>query len=162
MKTSVEIDRVDLSAFPRGEFHIFRKTNIIEFKNPDDELSEGVLWKVVDMSDYIFRNMAYLLIKSLSRSFGSVKFVKIFKEMTQFADADETKGIYHIRNWKVDFSIQAIVSRELEGKERRIPRNNEKSKAGKHPADNGRDKRNHGPDPSRLVSGFHGTTVKAG
>ena len=92
----------------------------------------------------------------------SAKPVKMFKEMTQFADADETKGIYHIRNWKVDFSIQAIVSRELEGKERRIPRNNEKSKAGKHPADNGRDKRNHGPDPSRLVSRFHGTAVKAG
>ena len=71
MKTSVEIDRVDLSALSRKEFHIFRKTNIIEFKNPDDELSEGVLWKVVDMSDYIFRNMAYLLIKSLSRSFAA-------------------------------------------------------------------------------------------
>ena len=47
----------------------------------------------------------------------SAKPVKMFKEMAQFVEADETKGIYHIRNWKVDFPIQVIVSKELEGKE---------------------------------------------
>ena len=112
METSVEIDMVDLSALSRKEFHIFRKTNIIEFKNPDDELSEDVLWKVVGYAGFYIAKYGTSPNEITLTLLRSAKPVKMFKEMAQFVEADETKGIYHIRNWKVDFSIQVIVSRE--------------------------------------------------
>ena len=112
METSVEIDMVDLSALSRKEFHIFRKTNIIEFKNPDDELSEDVLWKVVGYAGFYISKYCTSPNEVTLTLLRSAKPVKMFKEMTQFVAADEMKEIYRIRNWKVDFSIQVIVSRE--------------------------------------------------
>lgn len=37
--------------------------------------------------------------------------------MAPFVKADDTKGIYHIKNWKVDIPIQIIVTTELKGEE---------------------------------------------
>lgn len=49
--------------------------------------------------------------------FRGAKPEKMFSEMTDFVEADETKGIYHIKDWKVDFPIQIVITTELEGKE---------------------------------------------
>lgn len=64
----------------------------------------------------------------------------------------ETKGIYHIGNWKVDFPIQVIVSRELEGKEYAGFRAITKNPRLEDIQQIMEDIKKHGPDPSRLVS----------
>lgn len=98
-------------------FHIFRKYNILEFKNPDDVLSESVLWKVIGYAGFYIAKYGIPSEDVTLSFFRGAKPVKMFKEMAGFIVPDETKGIYHIKNWKVYFPIQIVVTTELGGKE---------------------------------------------
>ena len=98
-------------------FEIFRKTNLIEFKSPDDELSEQVLWKVIAY--------ACLYIAKYGAKFDDItitllrdaKPAKLLKELEEYVEADDENGIYYIKDWKVNFPIQIVVTSCLKGKE---------------------------------------------
>ena len=98
-------------------FRFFRKFNILEFKNPDDELSESVLWKVVGYAGFFISHYKAPAKDITLTLFRGAKPVKLFKELGSCVKADAVKGIYHIENWKVDFPIQIVVTTELEGEE---------------------------------------------
>ena len=71
-------------------FSIFRKTNIIEFKSPDDELSKSVLWKVIGYAGFYiakYRTPSDDVTLTLLRG---AKPVKLFSEMAPFVKADDT------------------------------------------------------------------------
>ncbi|MBQ9438173.1 MAG: hypothetical protein IJU50_07550 [Lachnospiraceae bacterium] len=109
-----EDDVIDLGL---AVFSFFRKYNILEFKSPDDELSESVLWKAVGYTGFFishYKAPAKAITLTLIRG---AKPVKLFKKLGGCVKADAVKGIYHIGNWKVDFPIQVVVTAELEGKE---------------------------------------------
>ena len=97
-------------------FQIFREHNIVEFKSPDDELNESVLWKCIGYAGF------YMSIKGLSPRQVTLTLIRdasprrFFDEMQGYLTADQqTKGIYHIKNWQVTFPIQLIVTSELIG-----------------------------------------------
>ena len=101
-------------------FKIFRKTNIIEFKSPDDELSEQVLWKVVGYAGlYIAKYGAddRDITITLLRDTKPVKLLKELEDFVEAEDADDENGIYYIKGWKVDFPIQIVVTSSLKGKD---------------------------------------------
>ena len=98
-------------------FKFFRKFNIIEFKNPDDELSESILWKVVGYAGFYIYHFDAKADDITLTLFRGAKPIKMFKELDGFVTANKTKGIYKIENWKVDFPIQIVVTTELEGEE---------------------------------------------
>ena len=101
-----------------GIFRIFREHNIIEFKDPGDELSVSVLWKCVGYASF------YIHLKGISENqvtltlMRGAKPINLFKKMKNYIVADEEeKGIYHIKNWYMPFPIQIIVTTELKGPE---------------------------------------------
>ena len=109
-----EDDVVDLGL---GVFRNFRKENIIEFKSPDDELSEDVLWKVVGYAGF------YLSLKEISYKdltltiFRGSKPEKLFRYLGKCIVPGDIKGIYKVEGWVVDLPIQIVVTTELEGRE---------------------------------------------
>ena len=109
-----EEDIVDLGL---GVFRDFRKQNIIEFKSPDDELSESVLWKAagyanlyISLNDVPFEDITITL-------FRGAKPVALFKRLGSCVEETDTKGVYNVKNWKISFPIRIVVTTELEGKE---------------------------------------------
>ena len=98
-------------------FKFFRKFNILEFKNPDDELSESILWKVVGYAGFFIEHFSAPAQDLTLTLFRAAKPVKLLKELGNCVKPDAVKGIYHIENWKVDFPIQIVVTTELEGDE---------------------------------------------
>ena len=99
-------------------FRIFREHNIIEFKAPDDELNESVLWKCIGYAGF------YMSIKRLSPGQVTLTLIRdakprrFFEEMKDYIHAEKGKqGIYQIQNWQVPFPIQVIVTSELTGPE---------------------------------------------
>ena len=98
-------------------FSIFREHNIIEFKSPDDELSESVLWKCVGYAGF------YISVKEVSASkvtltlIRGAKPVRLFRELGNCIVRDNASGIYRVKNWRVDLPIQIIVTKELAGPE---------------------------------------------
>ena len=113
----IVVDNNETIDLDSAVFKIFRKTNIIEFKSPDDELSEQVLWKVVGYASlYIAKygvNDSDITITLLR----DTKPVKLLKELEDFVEADDENGIYYIKDWKVGFPIQIVVTSSLKGKE---------------------------------------------
>ena len=109
-----EEDIVDLGL---GIFKDFRKRNIIEFKAPDDELSESVLWKAVgyaglyiSLNDTPFEDITITL-------FRGARPVALFKKLGSCVEETDVKGVYNVKNWKIGFPIRIVVTTELEGKE---------------------------------------------
>ena len=101
-------------------FKFFKKFNIIEFKNPEDELSESILWKVVGYAGFYIDRFDAKADDVTLTLFRGAKPVKMFKELDGFVTQDtenDIKGIYRIENWKVGFPIQIVVTTELEGDE---------------------------------------------
>ena len=110
-------------------FKIFRKTNIIEFKSPDDELSEQVLWKVVGYASLYIAKYGVDdcdITITLLRDTKPVKLLKELADFVELGDANDTddaddangdNGIYYIKDWKVGFPIQIVVTSSLKGKE---------------------------------------------
>ena len=109
-----EEDIVDLGL---GVFRDFRKRNILEFKSPDDELSESVLWKAagyadlyISLNDVPFEDITITL-------FRGAKPVALFKRLGSCVEKTDIKGVYDVKNWKISFPIRVVVTTELEGKE---------------------------------------------
>ena len=98
-------------------FRIFREHNIIEFKSPDDELSERVLWKCVGYAGFYINARSIPASQVTLTLMRGAKPVKLFRELERCVEPDESGGIYHIKNWRVDLPIQIIVTSELEGPE---------------------------------------------
>ncbi len=63
-------------------FKFFRKFNIIEFKNPDDELSESILWKVVGYAGFYIDHFDAKAEDITLTLFRGAKPAKMFKELS--------------------------------------------------------------------------------
>ena len=101
-------------------FKIFNRYNIIEFKNPHDDLSIDVLWKVVAYAALFInrdRVSSDEVTLTLIRAAKPVQLFGVLKKDGAVIEEGPTKGIYIVKNWKVDFPIQIIVSAELKGEE---------------------------------------------
>ena len=98
-------------------FKIFLKFNILEFKSPDDDLSEAVLWNVIGYAGFYISKFHVPADEVTLTLFRGAKPVKLFHDMQDFIEPDETKGIYHIKGWKINIPIQIVVTTELEGEE---------------------------------------------
>ena len=101
-------------------FAIFRKYNIVEFKSPSDELSIEVLWKAVGYTGsyiYFMKDKEAVSDDEVTLTLiRAAKPVKLFRELDGNVEQVE-HGIYYIKNWKVNFPIQIIVTKELQGDE---------------------------------------------
>ena len=113
----VVIEEDDIVDMGLRIFSIFRKYNILEFKNPDDDLSESVLWNVIGYAGFYISKFHVTAEDVTLTLFRGAKPVKLFSDMQDFIEPDETKGIYHITGWLVNIPIQIIVTTELEGDE---------------------------------------------
>ena len=99
-------------------FKIFLEHNIIEFKSPDDELSEEILWKCIGYAGFYIHFRRIPADKVTLTLIRAAKPIDLFKALGQCVEPDrETKGIYHIKNWRVDLPIQIVVTSELDGPE---------------------------------------------
>ncbi len=96
---------------------IFRRKNIIEFKSPDDELSERVLWKVVGYAGIYISKYGVKDSEITITLLRDTKPVKLLKDLAEYVEADHENGIYYIKDWKVDFPIQIVVMSSLKGTE---------------------------------------------
>ena len=109
-----EEDIVDLGL---GVFRDFRKQNIIEFKAPDDELSESVLWKAAGYAD-LYISLNNIPFDDITITlFRGAKPVALFKRLGNCIEETDTKGVYNVKNWKINFPIRIVVTTELEGTE---------------------------------------------
>ena len=98
--------RADFVVIEEGEivdlgldvFKFFRKFNILEFKNPDDELSDSVLWKVVGYAGFFIEHFSAPAQELTLTLFRGAKPVKLLKELGNCVKEDPVKGIYHIEN----------------------------------------------------------------
>ncbi|MBO6298444.1 MAG: hypothetical protein J6N53_06310 [Lachnospiraceae bacterium] len=108
-----ESEKTDLGL---GVFRIFRKHNILEFKSPDDELNRSVLWKVIGYAGF-YISMGQIDEDEVTITLlRAAKPEKLFRELGMAISADEeTKGVYHIRQWFGRILIQVVVTSELEG-----------------------------------------------
>lgn len=113
----IVVEEGDIIDLGLDVFKFFKRFNIIEFKNPDDELSESILWKVVGYAGFYIDHFDARADDITLTLFRGAKPVKMFKELDGFVKPDKVKGIYRIENWKVDFPIQIVVTTELEGEE---------------------------------------------
>ena len=98
-------------------FKIFRESNIIEFKGPDDELNEGVLWKCIGYVGFYISLMGISADQVTLTLIRATKTAGLFKELSEYIVPDEVNGIYYITNWRVDLPIQILVTTELTGPE---------------------------------------------
>lgn len=113
----IVVEEGDIIDLGLDVFRFFRKFNILEFKNPDDELSESILWKVVGYAGFFIEHFSAPAQDLTLTLFRGAKPVKLLKELGDCVKEDAVNGIYHIENWKVDFPIQIVVTTELEGEE---------------------------------------------
>ena len=108
--------------FEEPFFRIFKKINLLEFKNPHDALNRRVIHKIL--------GYAHLLIGTAEREgdvpedqvtlsiFRAVKNPELFQEMEKAGELvrTETPGIYHVAGLtKLPFQI--VITSELEGAE---------------------------------------------
>ena len=98
-------------------FKIFREHNIIEFKSPDDELNEHILWKCVGYVGFYIHEKGIPADKVTLTLIRGAKPFRLFEELSAYTVPDRASGIYHIKDWRVDLPIQVIVTTELSGPE---------------------------------------------
>ena len=101
-------------------FSIFRKINILEYKNPHDALNRRVLRKVcgyanlyIGVAEHEGERPEDQVTISI---FWAVKNPELFEEMEKDGTLvrDETPGIYHVKDY-TNFPIQIIITGELKG-----------------------------------------------
>lgn len=108
--------------FEESIFDIFRKTNILEYKNPHDSLNRRTIHKII--------GYAHLMIGTVEHEndlpedqvtisiFRAVKNPELWKEMEESGELIKTEiaGIYHVVGMtKLPFQI--VITSELVGKE---------------------------------------------
>ena len=115
----VEDEEVD---WEKAIFRIFRKINILEYKNPHDSLNEWVLRKVcgyanlyIGIAEHEGERPAEQVTVSV---FRAVKNPEMFEEMEKegVLVRDGTPGIYHVKGY-TNLPFQIIITGELKGDE---------------------------------------------
>lgn len=103
-------------------YKIFRQFNVIEYKNPKDELNWRVIRKVIGYAN-LYMGLAEhdgdRPINQITASiFRAVKNPDLFMELEETGHLipDQGKGIYHIEGL-TDFPFQIVIMSELEGEE---------------------------------------------
>ena len=113
----VEDEQVE---WEKAIFRIFRKINILEYKNPHDSLNDRVLRKVcayanlyIGIAEHEGERPADQVTISI---FRAVKNPEMFEEMERDGTLvrDEIPGIYHVKGY-TDLPFQIIITGELEG-----------------------------------------------
>ena len=115
----VEDEEVDLE---KAIFRVFRKINILEYKNPHDSLNERVLRKVcgyanmyIGIAEHEGERPAEQVTVSIFRAAKNPEmFQKMEKEGTLVRDG--TPGIYHVKGY-TNLPFQIIITGELKGAE---------------------------------------------
>lgn len=108
--------------FDKAIFKIFRKINILEYKNPYDSLNERVIRKVCGYANLYIGVAEHEGDRSSDQVtitiFRAVKNPELFAKMEQEGKLvrDDVSGIYHV-NGIVDLPFQIIITGELEGDE---------------------------------------------
>lgn len=101
-------------------FKIFRKHNIIEFKNPTDTLDRRVLCKVVGYGNIYISQAKHkddIPVDQVTLSiFRESHPSELFKELGDKVKPDKTKGIYHVTEL-TELPLQIVVTKELIGEE---------------------------------------------
>lgn len=101
-------------------FSIFRKINILEYKNPHDALNRRILRKVcgyanlyIGVAEHEGERPEDQVTISI---FRAVKNPELFEEMEKDGTLvrDETPGIYHVKDY-TNLPIQIIITGELKG-----------------------------------------------
>ena len=112
----------DETKLQKSIYRIFRRFNVIEYKNPHDNLNWRVIYKAIG-----YASLYLGLAKSEEERpkdqitisiFRAVKNPDLFKELEEAGhlEADEIKGIYHVHGL-TEFPFQIVIMTELEGKE---------------------------------------------
>ena len=107
--------------FDKAIFQIFRKINILEYKNPHDSLNERVLRKIcgyanlyIGVAEHEGDRPANEVTLSI---FRAVKNPELFAELERNGNLEKTApGIYHVKGI-VDLPFQIVITSELEGEE---------------------------------------------
>ena len=115
----VEDEEVDLE---KAIFKIFRRVNILEYKNPHDSLNERVIRKICGYANLyigVAEHEGDVETSQVTISiFRAVKTPELFAEMEKNGTLvrDEIPGIYHVQGI-TDLPFQIIITGELEGAE---------------------------------------------
>ena len=115
----VEREKVDLE---KEIFNIFRKINILEYKNPADSLNERVIRKICGYANLYIGTAEHegnVPSNEVTISiFRAVKNPELFDKMEKNGnlEQDATSGIYHVKGY-TDLPFQIIITSELEGEE---------------------------------------------
>ena len=108
--------------FDKEIFKMFRKINILEYKNPYDSLNERVIRKVCGYANLYIGVAEHEGDRPSDQVtitiFRAVKNPELFAKMEQEGKLvrDDVPGIYHV-NGIVDLPFQIIITGELEGDE---------------------------------------------
>lgn len=108
--------------FEEAFFKIFKKINIIEYKNPNDSLNERVIHKIAGYANLLVGTAAHegdVPVDQVTLSiFRSVKNPDLWEKMTKAGELVQTDipGIYHVVGiTKMPFQI--VITSELQGAE---------------------------------------------
>lgn len=108
--------------FDKAIYKMFRKINILEYKNPYDSLNERVIRKVSGYANLYIGVAEHEGDRPSDQVtitiFRAVKNPELFAKMEQEGTLvrDDVSGIYHV-NGIVDLPFQIIITGELEGDE---------------------------------------------
>ncbi len=108
--------------FDKDIFKIFRKFNILEYKNPHDTLNERVIRKICGYANFFIglaEHEGEVSSDQVTISiFRAVKNPRLFKAMEKSGSLirDKIPGIYHVVGI-TDLPFQIIITSELEGNE---------------------------------------------
>ena len=108
-------------AFDKAIFQMFRRINILEYKNPHDSLNERVLRKIcgyanlyIGVAEHEGERPADEVTLSI---FRAVKNPELFAELERNGNLERTApGIYHVKGI-TDLPFQIVITSELEGEE---------------------------------------------
>ena len=108
--------------FEEEIFKIFRKINILEYKNPHDSLNERVIYKIAGYANLLIGTAEHegdIPAEQVTLSiFRAVKNPKLFKKLEASGKLrkTETPGIYHVTGI-TELPFQIVITSELEGEE---------------------------------------------
>ena len=112
----------EMQDFEEAFFRIFKKINIIEYKNPNDSLNERVIHKIAGYANLLVGTAAHegdVPVDQVTLSiFRSVKNPDLWEKMTNAGELVETDipGIYHVVGI-TKMPDQIVVTSELQGAE---------------------------------------------
>ena len=115
----VEDEQVE---FEKAIFKIFRRINILEYKNPHDSLNERIIRKVCGYANLYIGAAEHEGDRPTEQVtvsiFRAVKNPELFQKMEENGTLvqSETPGIYHVEGI-VDLPFQIVITSELKGEE---------------------------------------------